>query len=338
MAYDLYKSDKVTLLVELGDGVVDNTHASISFIGKNVSNYGTVQNENFLWLLENFNSTQPPANAITGQLWFDANANRLRLYDSSAVWNQIPAIIYSTTATNQTNGDFWYDSANDQLNVKTVSGYTLIGPKSAAVTAQRLAHSANINGVAFDGSADITVTCTLTNALSTGSYILGSKFDGSAATTWSVDTGVVNTATPFKVVARDSVGDIWYKVGHGQASSTVYADLAEKYLADQEYPIGTVMSVGGLKEVTACQVGDRPIGVVSGSPGYMMNEGLVGGTYIALKGRVPVRVQGVLSKGDLLAAGNDGTAQNMWINDGIPFAVALEDNDGSKTVIEAVVL
>jgi hypothetical protein len=338
MAYDLYKSDKVTLLVELGDGIVDNTHASISFIGKNVSNYGTVQNENFLWLLEHFNNNQPPANAMAGQLWFDATANRLRLYDTNSVWNQVPTVIYNSTATNQTNGDFWYDVTNNQLKVRTANGYILIGPNSAATTAQRLAISANINGVPFNGTTDIVVTSTLTNSISTGSYILGDAFNGSKATTWSVDTGAVNTATPYKVVARDSVGDIWYKVGHGQASSTVYADLAEKYLSDQDYPVGTVVSVGGDKEVTQCQIGDRPIGVVSGKPGYMMNSDLVGGTYIALKGRVPVRVQGVLAKGDLLAAGNNGTAQNMWINDGIAFAVALEDSDGSKTVIEAVVL
>jgi len=60
--------------------------------------------------------------------------------------------------------------------------------------------------------------------------------------------------------------------------------LAEKYLADAEYEIGTVMVVGGEKEVTASTAfGQRAIGVVSGSPAYMMNSELEGGTYVALK-------------------------------------------------------
>jgi hypothetical protein len=88
--------------------------------------------------------------------------------------------------------------------------------------------------------------------------------------------------------------------------------LAENYLADKIYSIGTVMAVGGSAEVTACQPGDRAIGVVSDKPAYLMNEGLVGGTAIALKGRVPVRIVGTVNKGDRLVASDiPGTAQRL---------------------------
>jgi hypothetical protein len=88
----------------------------------------------------------------------------------------------------------------------------------------------------------------------------------------------------------------------GTASSANYADLAEKYLADAEYPIGTLLSIGGNKEVTATTTKntDSIVGSVSKNPGYIMNNGQEGGTAVALKGRVPLRVIGKCNKGDLL--------------------------------------
>jgi hypothetical protein len=115
--------------------------------------------------------------------------------------------------------------------------------------------------------------------------------------------------------------------------------LAEKYLADAEYLVGTVMTVGGNKEVTACTVGDRAIGVVSANPAYMMNSGLEGGTYVALKGRVPCKVIGQVKKGQRLVAGLNGAAQATYGGNADVFAIALESSDDTnEKVIEVLVL
>jgi hypothetical protein len=144
------------------------------------------------------------------------------------------------------------------------------------------------------------------------------------------------TATANTIAARDSNGDIFARLFQGTATSAQYADLAEKYLADAEYEPGTVVVVGGEQEVTASSLGKRALGVVSTNPAYMMNSELSGGTYIALKGRVPVKVYGRVNKGDELVAGNAG---NAIIGEGKVFAIALESNDdpGVK-LVEAVVL
>ncbi len=112
----------------------------------------------------------------------------------------------------------------------------------------------------------------------------------------------------------------------GTATKARYADLAEKYLADQTYATGTVVCVGGTAEVTASTGGmaHAVVGVVSENPAYMMNSELEGGTYIALKGRVPVKIEGSVTKGAMLAAGDEGRAV-AFDNAGRPFAVALED-------------
>ena len=115
--------------------------------------------------------------------------------------------------------------------------------------------------------------------------------------------------------------------------------MAEKYLTDEEYEVGTVVMIGGDKEVTKCQPGFRSIGVVSENPAFMMNKDLEGGTYIALKGRVPVKVIGPVRKGDRLVSGSDGCAIVDTSATGDTFSVALETNltDDVK-LVESVVL
>jgi hypothetical protein len=131
-------------------------------------------------------------------------------------------------------------------------------------------------------------------------------------------------STPSTVVARDGNGDIRGTFFRGTGTTALYADLAEKYLADKEYSIGTVMTIGGAAEVTAVTTSDcYVIGVVSEKPAYRMNEGLEGGTYIALTGRVPVLIEGYVVKGDPIWPFKDG--KGCAVSNGKqPFAFALE--------------
>jgi len=153
----------------------------------------------------------------------------------------------------------------------------------------------------------------------------------------AVDAPGLGTANTIAV--RDGSGNINAVLFQGQATAAQYADLAEKYLADAEYEVGTVVMIGGEKEVTASQVGFRAIGAVSANPAYMMNSELEGGTYIALKGRVPVKVIGNIIKGQRLVAAADGTAQAAMGNTADYFAIALETNtDLGVKVIEALIL
>ncbi len=170
---------------------------------------------------------------------------------------------------------------------------------------------------------------------------------GSQYRTASVD--VANTGTANTVVCRDGSGNINGVLFQGTATSALFADLAEKYLADKEYDVGTVVAVGGSAEVTECQVGDRAFGAVSANPAFMMNQGLEGGTYIALKGRVPVKVLGPVRKGDRLIASSNGCAAVAHVvmknaavkaaNFPDTFAIALEnsDDEGVK-LVEAIIL
>ena len=148
------------------------------------------------------------------------------------------------------------------------------------------------------------------------------------------------TKTANTIAARDSSGNLAANIFNGTATAVQGADLAEKYLADKEYDVGTVVIVGGEAEVTASVwVGQRAVGVVSGAPGLMMNQDLENGTYIALKGRVPVRVIGQVRKGDRLVAAPDGCAMASEDANANTFAVALESSLNTEVkLIEAIVL
>ena len=130
----------------------------------------------------------------------------------------------------------------------------------------------------------------------------------------------------------------------GQASTALYADLAENYKADAEYEPGTVLIFGGEQEVTTTQLKDdtRVAGVVSEKPGYLMNKGLEGENVVAvaLTGRVHTKVLGRVKKGDLLVTSAVPEYAMVNPNAGVGTVIgkALEDKDtDGKGVIEVVV-
>lgn len=100
----------------------------------------------------------------------------------------------------------------------------------------------------------------------------------------------------------------------GKATSAEYADLAERFEADEIYVPGTVVELGGDKEVTQCNTdaSENVFGVVSTDPAYLMNSGIGNDNThppIALAGRVPVNVIGVINKGDRLVTAGNGLAR-----------------------------
>ena len=126
-----------------------------------------------------------------------------------------------------------------------------------------------------------------------------------------------------------------------KATSAQYADLAENYLADAKYEPGTVLEFGGEFEVTLAEIETpRLAGVVSTNPAYLMNEQLTGNNIvaIALQGRVPCKVKGVIKKGDMLTSCGDGHATtSMDPKFGTIIGKALQNFNGISGIIEVVV-
>lgn len=246
------------------------------------------------------------------------------------------------------NGQYYPDASTDigvnSLNTFTMvqAGITLPGvitgatPTPGSNTISAPGSSIN-SGYYFWGTAAeslATVAVELTNSsASTNSYV--------PFTTAPTATGVQTLSTSPSFYFNPSTN-----VLHVTATSAYYADLAERYESDQTYEPGTVLVLGGSKEVTTTtKYGDvRVAGIVSTNPAYLMNKDA--GTdethpAIALKGRVPCKVYGNISKGDLLVTSAHAGYAEAYTYENNPNAViakAIGTNSDGFGVIEVMVI
>jgi len=172
------------------------------------------------------------------------------------------------------------------------------------------------NGITLYGADPVTGISS-----STGVYFWGSAADsvrlgGKVSTDFLMKTEVgtlTGNITELTNITRISSGspatpgtiEGTWALTAGSTLQATYADLAERYEADAEYNPGTVLVLGGDKEVTVTTTfaDTRVAGIVSTNPAFKLNSDA--GTdkthpYIALKGRVPCKVQGYIKKGDLI--------------------------------------
>jgi len=114
-------------------------------------------------------------------------------------------------------------------------------------------------------------------------------------------------------------GDATFTNFNGTATFAKYADLAERYSSDASYDEGTVVMFGGDMEVTASSgYGSMKIaGVVSTKPAFAMNAEAGNDDthpFVALQGRVPCKVMGDVSKGDILVASDTSGVATKWMD------------------------
>ena len=131
MSYRLNRTDG-ELLVDLTDGILDTTTTDLTLIGKNYKGFGEFLNENFIALLENFASTSQPTNPMVGQLWYDKQDARLKIYDGTVFRPATGSVVSSTQPSNLNKGDIWIDNENNKLYIWDGSELTLIGPEYSA--------------------------------------------------------------------------------------------------------------------------------------------------------------------------------------------------------------
>lgn len=136
---------------------------------------------------------------------------------------------------------------------------------------------------------------------------------------------------------------------NGQSTSAQYADLAERFEADAEYTPGTVMALGGAKEITQANedLSEDVFGVISTKAAYLMNAGAGDSDThppVAMSGRCPVRVIGPVDKGDRLVSAGNGLARaatraeaNNFNVIGRSLETKYSDEEGTVEAIVAIV-
>ncbi len=127
---------------------------------------------------------------------------------------------------------------------------------------------------------------------------------------------------------------------YGTATKALYADLAENFtIRDKDIPVGSVISVAdGPFDAEICHEDccEHVLGVISQDPAYVMNTAQKEGQAVCVKGRVPVRIVGPISKKQVIVASSNGCAravENMNEKiDKIGVALASDANEGEKLV------
>jgi hypothetical protein len=250
-------------------------------------------------------------------------------------------------------------SVTGNISAGNVSATTFTGALSgAATTAGTVTTAAQPNITSVGTLTSLAVTgnisagnvsaTTFTGALSGAATTAGTVTTAAQPNITSVGTltslGVSGalTTTQLTAGANTTAGNITgnWTLTAGSRMEATYADLAEYYEADVKYLPGTVLMFGGEKEVTLADDGTSKVaGVVSTNPAYVMNStcpGLL--TAVALQGRVPCKVRGKISKGDMLISGGNGFARpNQFPAMGTVIGKALQDFDGYEGVIEVAV-
>jgi hypothetical protein len=153
-----------------------------------------------------------------------------------------------------------------------------------------------------------------------------------------------NITTGGNTVAGQITGN--WTLTAGSRLLATYADLAERFEADAYYDAGTVVELGGEKEITSVkyELSEDIFGVISDSAAYLMNSGAGNDTThppVAMTGRVQVKVKGIVKKNDRLVSAGEGIARAAKLGEATAFNVigrSLENKtDSSIGTVLAIV-
>ena len=152
-------------------------------------------------------------------------------------------------------------------------------------------------------------------------------------------------------IGSNAIGNIgsssnYFNQVFATATTALYADVAERFAADEVLEPGTVVELGGVKEITRSTVdlSENVFGVISTRPAYTMNGGAgENDTHppVAMTGRVPVKCVGTVRKGDRLVSAGDGVARAAGPGEATAFNVIGRSLENKTTTgigaIEAIV-
>ena len=327
--------DEVNVTNQVGNDIKFN----VNNLGAGAVNVARIENTAFLPAQDNSGSI--------GSLnikWANGYFYDIALDSNGALSGNVTGNVTGNLTGNSTGTHFGNVQSNvgtSTFNDVTVNG-TITGSLVGTSTTAELVKLDGGNGVA----AVTTATANSIVGRDSSGDITANIFNGTATNSSKLDNaGADITATANTIAKRDSDGDLVARKFEGTATAAQFADLAEMYASDESYEPGTVLVFGGEKEVTkSTQVCDSRIaGVVSTEPAHLMNS-TQEGVAVALRGRVPVKVEGPVKKGDVIvSAPTPGVATALDQYSSMPHAICIigkslvEDSSTEIRLIEVVV-
>jgi hypothetical protein len=264
MSY-IINNSRGQIVAVVGDGTVNTTATDLALVGRAVTNYGDYQNENYVYLLENFADSTAPTQPILGQLWYDSGNDLISAYSTANVWVALASQDYvqlqkvspaftgtptAPTAAVSTNTTQLATTAFVQNNkVSPAFTGTPTAPTAAALTnTTQLATTAFVQGEkispVFTGTpaAPTAVAGTNTTQLATTAFVTNSPaFDGSpTAPTATYGTSTTRLATT-EFVQNEKVSPIFSGVPR---TPTAANGTSTTQIASTEFVINNINTLG----------------------------------------------------------------------------------------------
>ena len=85
MSY-IINNSRGNVVAIVADGTVNTTATDLALVGRALTDYGTYENENYVYLLENFANSAAPLQPILGQLWYNSATDVISTYSTANTW------------------------------------------------------------------------------------------------------------------------------------------------------------------------------------------------------------------------------------------------------------
>ena len=336
------QGDQVNITNQVGRRINFN----VNDLGAGAINVGRFEGDEFLPGQDNTGSIGNNSNKWAIGYFYDITLDANGALNGNVVGDITGNVTGNTTGTH--NGNVQSTIGTSTFNDVTVTGNLTANLTGTSTTATKLIIDSG-NGFSATTAVPAGADKRSIPARNASGEITATVFNGTATDSSALDGSAADiTATANTIAKRDSEGDLVARKFEGTATAAQYADLAENYLGDNKYDPGTVLIFGGANEVTTTSTfcDHRVAGVVSTEPAHLMNSGLFGDfvNAVALRGRVPCKVEGAVRKGDLLVTSpNSGIATALSKDSAMPNAVciigkSIEDNpDTGVKLVEIVV-
>lgn len=275
------------------------------------------------------------AMAVPGTLAVSNTITGTRLISNIAT-GTAPLTVTSTTQVANlnvaTSGTAATVTTNAQPNITSVGTLSSLTVTANIISGNVYANSGTIGASLLTGTLTTAAQPNITSVSTSFTNLTFANAQTISGNNMTLTTG-----------ANTNVGTITgnWSLSTGSQLRATYADLAEYYVADQHYESGTVLAFGGDKEVTIAEDATaRVAGIVSTNPAYVLNTSCEGEhtVVLALQGRVPCKVRGLIQKGDMMVSGGNGFARaSLSPHMGTVIGKALENFDGIEGIIEVAV-
>ena len=289
------------------------------------------------------NGTATDSDALGGQ-----SASSYLRSDANDTTSSTLGVLNDTGFTVGADSDLNISVSGDDVTIKnnTANGDLILGINDGGTPKQAI----TVDGAS--GEVLVLADPTQTLGVATKNYVdsqLGASGSLSRSGGTSTILGVITPDTDANIdfgstaLKFDTIHAVTFS---GRASEANYADLAERFAADNVYTPGTLMALGGAEEITQVneENTDDVFGVISSRAAYLMNAGAGNNEThpaIAITGRVPVRVIGEVRKGDRIISAGNGLAKAGTPDEITAFNVigrALENKyDSNEGLVECFV-